>query len=171
MSHGGTIAETDRLIIRLLSEADVRAIAGMWCDEKVTRFMGGPRSFDKVVASLKDDLAPVIPRSFELWPVEEKDTRQVIGQCGLLRKQIGDHTEVELIYVLASDYWGRGYATEAASAVRDHGLQRLGCKRLVSLIAPQNAASERVARKVGMTFEADTIRPNGKRMRLYAIST
>jgi ribosomal-protein-alanine N-acetyltransferase len=57
---------------------------------------------------------------------------------------------IELGYDLASEYWGRGLATEAACAVRDYAFATLGLDRLVSLIRADNRASQRVAEKVGM---------------------
>ena len=61
--------------------------------------------------------------------------------------------EIELSCVLNRSHWGRGIATEAASALREHGFQACGFGRLVSLLHPDNTASECVARKIGMTFE------------------
>jgi [ribosomal protein S5]-alanine N-acetyltransferase len=163
------IVETQRLTIRPLAEADIPALASIWTDARVTRFMGGPRDPDQLCASLKENLiAP--PSQFDLWPVLEKNSGVVVGHCGLLQKTVDDRDEIELTYVIAAAFWGRGYATEAATALRDYGFQRLGITRLVSLIDPANAASARVALKLGMKLEADTIRPNGKTMGLYAIA-
>jgi RimJ/RimL family protein N-acetyltransferase len=162
------ITETGRLIIRPLTEVDVPVIASLWADERVTRFMGGPREFEKVSASLRDDLnAP--PLRLDLWPVVEKSTGKVVGHCGLLPKTVDGIEQVELVYVIAAGSWGCGYATEAALALRDHALRSLRIPRLISLIDPANTASERVALKAGMKFDAETIRPGGKAMRVYAL--
>jgi RimJ/RimL family protein N-acetyltransferase len=67
----------------------------------------------------------------------------------------GHAREAELGYDLRSDYWNRGLATEAATAVRDHAATVLGLERLVSLIRQGNTASRRVAEKVGLRHEAD----------------
>jgi len=73
----------------------------------------------------------------------------VIGHCGLLPKTINGRDEVELVYVIVPAFWRRGYATEAAAAIRDYAFQTLGVLRLVCLIDPANTASERVALKTG----------------------
>ena len=65
-------------------------------------------------------------------------------------------------------FWGRGLATEAARAARDHGFDTLGYERLVSLIDPGNLASRRVAEKVGLTLEKE-VEKWGKRICVYAI--
>ncbi len=61
--------------------------------------------------------------------------------------------EVEVAYLIDKSYWGRGLATEAARAITDYGFGTLELTRLVSLIDEENRASQRVAEKVGRTFE------------------
>jgi [ribosomal protein S5]-alanine N-acetyltransferase len=169
MESARVIAETDRLTIRLLTEPDISALASIWADAQVTRFMGGPRVFEEVCASFRRDL-DVPPLQFDLWPVVERSSEVVLGHCGLLPKTVDGRDEVELVYVIAAAFWGRGYATEAAAAIRDYGFRTLGVARLVSLIDPAHAASAQVALKVGMKLERDTVRPSGKTMRVYAIA-
>jgi [ribosomal protein S5]-alanine N-acetyltransferase len=60
--------------------------------------------------------------------------------------------QVEVAYALAPEFWGRGYATEAARAIRDHAFRTLDVPHLISLIDPENAASIRVAQRNGMAF-------------------
>lgn len=163
------IAETERLTIRPLTEPDIPVLASIWADDQVTRFMGGPRVFGEVCASFRRDLSAP-PLQFDLWPVVERSSRVVVGHCGLLPKKVDGHEEVELVYVFAAAFWRRGYATEAAAAIRDYAFRRLGVARLVSLIDPAHAASARVALKLGMKPERDTVRPSGKTMRVYAIA-
>jgi ribosomal-protein-alanine N-acetyltransferase len=92
----------------------------------------------------------------------------MIGLCGLiLWPDIDGDEEVEVAYLLARDAWGRGYATEAAAAIRDHALG-LGVDGPVSLIYPDNAASIRVAEKTGMAYEKD-VPFRGHALRLYRL--
>jgi len=169
MSRNQTIVETERLTIRRLVDTDVPALAALWTDQHVTRFMGGPRVFAEVSAALKSDLA-VPPQPLDLWPVVERISQSLVGHCGLMPKIVADREEIELVYVIAHQSWGRGYATEAAIALRDHAFHSLRVSRLISLIDPSNAASERVALKIGMTREGDTLRPSGKTMLVYVIT-
>jgi len=163
------IAESERLLVRFMTEADVPALASFWADERVTRFMGGPREFDRVSESLRQSLRAA-RLQLDLWPVEERDSGIVVGHCGLLPKRVGERDEVELVYVIGSGFWGRGFATEAAGVIRDYGFRRLEIARLVSLIDPANTASERVATKIGMTSEGETVRPGGKTLNVFAIA-
>ena len=96
--------------------------------------------------------------------------RRLIGRCGLNPKRFFDgQLEVEVGYHLARPFWGRGLATEAARAVRDYGFDRLGFDRLISIITIGNIASERVAVKIGMRRERDTIMRETP-VHIYAIS-
>jgi RimJ/RimL family protein N-acetyltransferase len=160
--------ETERLLIRALEADDAPPLAAMWADPDVTRHMGGPRDHAQVLGRLEED-ARGAPLRFDLWPVIEKASGRVVGGCGLLDKEVDGRPEIELVYVFVRDVWGRGYATEAAAAVRDHAFRVLAVSRLIALIDPANAASGRVAEKVGMRFERETLRPGGRSMRVYAL--
>ena len=99
----------------------------------------------------------------------ETASNDVIGHCGLLKKEVDGQSEIELVYVLHKLAWGKGYAIEAAIALRDYALGACQLERLVSLIDPANHGSERVAQKVGMTVEKEVLRGE-KLMRVYSIA-
>jgi ribosomal-protein-alanine N-acetyltransferase len=162
--------ETQRLRLKSLQTADAESLARLWTDPEVTKFMGGPRNFEVVRQTLVEDAQVDPPPEFDLWPVIEKATGRIIGHCGLLDKEVEGVTEIELVYVFAKSAWGQGYATEMAAAVKDYALGQLGLERIISLIDPENAASERVAEKVGLRYEQDIVRPGGETMRIYAKS-
>jgi [ribosomal protein S5]-alanine N-acetyltransferase len=85
---------------------------------------------------------------FTLWPVIEIESGTLIGDCGLQPlERIGP--EIELGYRLGSATWGKGYATEAATAVRDLGFERFGLERIYVDVDPPNEGSLAVARKIG----------------------
>ena len=86
-----------------------------------------------------------------------------MGQCGLTVQEVEGKNDVEIGYLFLRKFWGRGLATEAATAARDHGFNTLGYERLVSLIDPGNLASRRVAEKVGLTLEKE-VEKWGKRI-------
>ena len=160
--------ETPRLLIRALSADDVPALIALWTDPDVTRHMGGPRDVTRLRHVYEEELRRPEPPRYTLWLVVERASGRVIGECGLLEKDVDAQREIELVYVLGRDVWGRGYATEAASAVRDAALST-GIARLIALIDPDNPASAAVARKIGMRFERGTIRPGGTVRLVYAL--
>ena len=68
----------------------------------------------------------------------------------------GDHAQPELGWALARAHWGAGYATEAAHAVRAWAREERHIRQLISLISPENVASQRVAERLGAT-PTDTV--------------
>ena len=145
--------ETSRLIIRDLQESDLHPLAAIWSDPEVTVYLSGPRDFDWVVNALAEDL-PAGQETYDLRPVIEKATGQIIGHCGYLEKEVEGQPEIELNYILARSAWGKGYATEAATALRDHAFWELKVNRLIALIEPGNTASEHVARRSACDWSA-----------------
>jgi ribosomal-protein-alanine N-acetyltransferase len=83
------------------------------------------------------------------WKALSKADGDFIGIVGLLHQEIDDEIETEISYRITRKHWNNGYATEAARACKVYGKNILGKKRLISLIHPQNAASIRVAEKLG----------------------
>jgi RimJ/RimL family protein N-acetyltransferase len=119
---------------------------------------------------------------FGLFTTVRREDAAVIGRVGLLvwnvetwqpttRAESKDgRTEVEVGYTLGRAFWGQGYATEAAAAVRDYALRELGADRLIALIIHGNTASENVARKLGLAYERDVML--GRReAQLFALDT
>lgn len=162
--------DTPRLSIRPLTPDAVQPLVALWADAEVTRYMGGPRD----PAALADSIraaAETPPRPYDLWPVYEKSSGRLVGHCGFLEKEVDGVAEIELVYVIAPDCWGLGYATEAAAALRDEALGTLGLTRLIALIDPDNAASAHVAAKLGMRRERLTTRPGGRLMEVWALGS
>jgi len=161
--------ETDRLVIKSNQEVDLEPLAALWADPEVTRYMGGPRNYEEILKILIED-AEVNPQpAFDLWPVVEKETGHIIGTGGILEKDIDGRNQYEVIYVLAKSAWGKGFATELASTLKDYAFNELGLKRITALIDADNQRSEMVATKIGLRYEKDTVRPNGKKMLLFAL--
>ncbi len=163
--------KTGRLQLRLLTPTDIPSLIELWTNPEVTRYMGGPRDAAKLQQGFTEDLNNPIPETYDLWPVIETSTGQVVGHCGLLAKEIDHQPELELIYLIVQSAWGQGYATEITLALKQYAVEQLKLSRLVALIDPHNTASERVALKVGLQFEKMVTRPGGKVMKLYAVNT
>lgn len=150
--------ETPRLIIRELLPEDAEFFATMWSDPAVTKYSGGPRNYQKIVDFiLKESSAPE-KKSLDRWTVTEKTTDKPLGECGFIEKDFDGTLETELIYYFSPDSWGKGYATEAAREVLTYGFGLLGLSRIIAIIEAENAASERVAIKLGFELEREVIR-------------
>ena len=135
----------------------------------MTRYMGGPRDRDWLQSVFEETAQDPYAERYDLWPVIEKETGQVVGHCGLLDKEVEGRTEIELNYVLISSVWGKGYATEMGLALKRYAFEDMRIDRLIALIAPENVASERVAVKIGLRFEKEVFRPGGALRKVYAI--
>ncbi len=151
--------ETDRLLLRPLRSEDVEPEVSLWSDAQVMRFMGGPRDDEQVRAILVEELTEPPPGPLGQWPVVQKTTGEFVGDCGLIAKEIEGRDEVELVYVLASSEWGKGYATEIGAALLRFAIDELHQTRVVALIDVENLASKRVAEKLGMRRQGVVKRP------------
>ena len=86
--------ETERLILRPLQASDAHALATIWTDADVTHFMGGPRDYAKLISIIEEDAKANPSPRFDLFPVIEKSTGDIIGHCGLLDKEIEGTAEI-----------------------------------------------------------------------------
>jgi RimJ/RimL family protein N-acetyltransferase len=86
-------------------------------------------------------------RAFGLWAVERKSDGAFVGRVGLLQPDGWPGTEVA--WTLGREYWGQGYATEAAKACLNYGFQNCSVSKLISMIDAENHASQRVAQRLG----------------------
>jgi [ribosomal protein S5]-alanine N-acetyltransferase len=164
--------ETPRLILRELTLADVDALAAMYADDEVMRFIGagGVLGREDAERSIDRQLDSYRERGFGEWATVLRESGEMVGLCGLIVwPDIDGVEELEVAYLLNRTAWGRGLGTEVAAAIRDWAVLRLGRERLVSCIYPQNTASIRVAERNGMRFERD-FEYHGTPMALYAWS-
>jgi RimJ/RimL family protein N-acetyltransferase len=147
--------ETGRLVLRSFDPgADAGAMTSVYCDAEVMRLIpGGPLAGrDAVQAALERHAADQIERGFAFWAVVERTSSRVVGDAGFgIFAPTGD---VELGYTLARDAWGLGYGVEAAGASLAAGLEHLDVHRIVAVIDAENAASQRVAERIGMRLDA-----------------
>lgn len=149
------ILTTARLQLRELEPTDAAALNEIDRDERVTRFM----SFDP---QTPEQTAAYIARAIEQQTQEPRpvydlaivlpSTRTFIGRCGLgIRRP--EHREGMLWYVLNPSHWGNGYAREAVTALLDFAFGPLALHRVFADCDPRNAASCKLAERLGMTLE------------------
>jgi ribosomal-protein-alanine N-acetyltransferase len=165
------VLETERLLLRRLTMDDLDALAELYRDPDVRRyFPDGVLTYDQTRAELEWIIDVYYGRyGYGLWATILKETGAFIGRCGLLPWEIGGRTEVEVAYLLGTDHWGRGLATEAARAIAEHAFATLPVDRLICLLDPANDASRRVAAKIGMTLLWDDYVDEHGRSHVYAI--
>jgi ribosomal-protein-alanine N-acetyltransferase len=161
---------TERLVLRPIESEDLDAYAGMYADPEVVRYLGDPRtaSREETAAWLDRAIRRNEREGWDLRSVLRVDDGALVGRCGIAVLEIDGVDEREIGFVLGREHWGRGFATEAATAMRDHAFGALGLSRLASPIHPENEASKRVVRKIGMTYERDATF-HGRRVELFTI--
>jgi len=135
--------ETERLLLRAWRESDLEALASMFADPEVTRFLGPPLARNDTWRSLAAMIGHWVLRGFGMWAVERKSDSALLGRVGVWRPEGWPGTEV--VWTLGRQYWGQGYATEAARASIDFGFRTCPVPKLISLIDPENRASQNVA--------------------------
>jgi ribosomal-protein-alanine N-acetyltransferase len=153
-----SILETPRLILRVFAPDDADALERLHGDATVMRFsIGGPKTREQITAFIRNSRESYQRIGYSQWAIVWKNTGQCIGECGIWLQQIDGVDAHELSYRLRRDFWNRGIATEAALACRLYVFDKLDLDRVISIIDPRNAASIRVAEKVGMRREKDAL--------------
>jgi RimJ/RimL family protein N-acetyltransferase len=148
--------ETERLVLRMWREDhDFEPYAEICVDPEVMRFLGG-----KVLNRMEAwrNMATMIGhwhlRGFGHWAVEEKASRKFIGRIGFMNPE--GWPGFELGWTLARHAQGKGYATEGARRALGYAFTEMDRDHVISLINPLNAASIRVAERLGEKVEGRT---------------
>lgn len=153
------ILETPRLFLRKIRLEDTDALLELFEDPVAMQYF--PAIKDR--AETREWIQAMMDRyerdGIGFYACILKDPEAFIGYCGLLiQKDVEGVDETEVGYGLVRKYWGHGYATEAAKACMGHAFHRLGAKRVISLIRPENTPSIHVARRNGLTYLKTVLR-------------
>jgi RimJ/RimL family protein N-acetyltransferase len=155
-----------RLRLRPLVDGDLEELVTLHLDPLVMLGSSGvatPRTRAMSEEWLRRTLALADGDGWGAFRVEERDTGVFLGRCGLRPEEGSGDTEIA--YAFARHAWGRGIATEAASAVVQHGFLA-GLTRIVGCVLADNRASLRVLEKVGMHVVREETTPVGWLVRL-----
>ena len=164
------ICETDRLVIRPLDIDDIPELTEILSDPEVMKY--SIRGVcDRVATSefIEWCLACYDSHGAGPWALIDKFDSALVGFCGVGPELVADVEEISLGYRLATRYWNKGLASEAAKAVLDYAFERRLCDSVVVIIEPEHAASLRVAEKIGFSG-FDVIEFHGGPVRLYRLT-
>jgi len=148
--------ETELLLLRRFTAADVDNLVELDGDPAVMRFINGGRPTSR--EEIENDVLPTFLEYYErfpgygFWAAVEKSTRQFVGWFHLRPPNGTPADEVELGYRLRKSAWGKGYATEGSLALIEKGFADLGVRRVFASTMVVNAASRRVMEKAGLKF-------------------
>ena len=146
--------QTARLTLRRLEFDDAPFLVGLLNQPSFLANIGdrGVRNIDDAHRYLREGpMAMYEKYGFGLWHVSRRSDGAAVGMCGLLRREI--LPDVDVGYALLPQYWGQGYAFEAADATLRHAAKKFGLARVVAVVSEGNAGSIRVLEKSGMVPE------------------
>lgn len=146
---------TEQLILRDFTEQDWPAVLAYQSDPRYLRYYAwAGRTAEEVQAFVQMflDHQKAQPRFKFQLAVTLKQGGQLIGNCGI-RKDAHNSFQADIGYEIAPDFWGQGYATEAARAVMQFGFGELRLHRIWADCVADNVASARVLEKLGMKLE------------------
>lgn len=149
---GGEVVSTPRLLLRPWRESDREAFAAMNANPEVRRFFQGRLRREESDALIERYEAERRVFGYATWALERRGDGALVGSGGLARLAEGMPRApgVQLGWLLGREYWGRGYATEAARASMEYGFTRLDLAEVVAVTAVINAPSRRVMERLGM---------------------
>jgi len=156
---------TERLITRKLQFEDYNPWTRFLEDKKVVRFfpnVGDMGAEDRAKMWMEKALQRYRDKEYGLHALLDKNTGEFIGQCGLLSQEVDGRPELEVGYHLFPEYWGKGYATEAATFFRDFAFNNSLSNSIISIIHTENLPSQKVAGRNGMSREKETLWKNLK---------
>lgn len=162
--------ETERLRFRKLTDDDFEAWLPFFKSEEAVKFFN--YSVDNAEQHCREWIAKIKDRYTDnngMMVLEHKQTRELVGQCGLLKHHVDGVDELEIGYNILLTHWGNGYATEAAQKCKEAGFE-LGLQSIISIISPNNDKSIRVAERNGMTLDKRTVY-RGMEVDIYRVNS
>ena len=102
-----------------------------------------------------------------MWS-RSRSRSQPIGLCGLIKRDAFE--DVDIGYAFLPEFWSRGYALEAATAVLDYGLHTLRLPKIIALVSPANADSIKLIKKLGFAFAREAQMPGASAVAIYELA-
>lgn len=161
MAAGFPLMETTRLMMRPFAMDDVDALHRLWIDPGVRKFLWDDQiiPLETAIAVVESSIDSFATRGFGFWAICLKGDPALAGFCGLrhFTEDGNASSEVEILYGVAPEHWGKGIALEAAEALLRYGFEEIGLANIYAGADPPNVASFRVIEKLGMKFARKTM--------------
>lgn len=166
-----TDLKTQRLILRRLNADDAPFILTLLNEPSFIRYIGDKSVRDLEAARqyiLNGPVASYDRNGFGLNLVELKEARTPIGICGLLKRD--ELPDPDIGFALVPDFWSKGFAFEAATAVLQDARERLHLERILAITSLDNEASINLLQRLGFKFEKVTqLTAGGEQVRLFTL--
>ena len=154
--HAGTPPPSARLTFRRMSESDLDDMARLLGDEMVMAHYPRPRTRDEALDWIRWHERGYARDGFGLWIIEDR-AGEFVGDCGLTWQTVDGTEELEVGYHVLPERQGEGLASEAAAACLAFA-RALGKRRVIAIIRPHNWASRRVAEKIGLVLDRESVK-------------
>lgn len=158
------IAKTPRLTIRQLQLSDAAFVLTLYNDPSFLQHIGdkGVRTLADAEKNLQQGaIASYAEHGYGMWLVEDWQG-QAIGLCGLINRDF--LTETDLGYAYLPEFFGKGYAYEAATAVLAYAAQQTDLNTVVAIVSPDNRASKSLLEKLGFVQQGQVLVPDQHQM-------
>lgn len=164
------VLETERLVQRRLTIDDAKFILTLVNEPSFLRYIG-----DKKVRNIEDarqyilngPIASYEKNGFGLYLVALREPHTPIGICGLLKRE--ELADVDIGFAFLPDFWGQGFAYEAATAVMNYARRTLKLQRVVAITNSDNESSIKLLERLGFSFERlITLAKDGDEVKLFA---
>jgi len=152
--------ETERLLLRKLTIQDVETWTPFFINNDLLQFVGVDMTLEPERLAtdwINRQIQRYEEEGFGHLAIIEKATGNFVGMSGIIPRQVDEKKEFEIAYSLKQEYWGKGFASEISSNLKQFGLANNISKRFVSIIDKGNTASIQVAKKNGMTILYETV--------------
>jgi len=148
--------ETQRVVLRPFADADAPELHRILNQRDILKYFPGPGSpsLEQAERFVAKQIRLWEEIGYAWWAVELKATGRLVGWNGL--QHLPETKETEIGFLIDRDYWGQGLTTEAGRVGVRFAFESVGLGELIALAHPENLASQRVIRKLGLTFVEET---------------
>jgi RimJ/RimL family protein N-acetyltransferase len=150
-----TVPTSARLTFRRMHAGDLNDMARLLGDPEVMRYYPRPKTRDEAAEWIRWNEKNYAGDGFGLWILHTRDG-EFVGDCGLTWQTVDGEEHLEVGYHVLPPLQGRGFATEAAAACREFARER-GVRRIIAITRPDNRPSQRVAERIGLSMERQTV--------------
>jgi len=144
--------ETERLLLKLYTDAEREAFISLLTDERVMRYVDKGVMSREAAAALWEKMTGMYEQGVDtIWAVFARDGGRYIGNASI-RPRPGQKENWEIGYYLRSEEWGKGLGTELARRLVVYGLEELGLDAVYATVDYENEASRKILEKAGLSF-------------------
>ncbi|HDR7325982.1 hypothetical protein BWGOE3_55050 [Bacillus mycoides] len=156
--------ETKRCLLDKIHELDYENIKELYLNQKVRKYLGGPRKEETIEDILNDMLNP--DENSWYWVVNSKQTNEFMGVVSLDPHHIGN--DIEVSYQFLPQWWGSGYATEAVQEIIHYAFNELKLSKVIAVTQMANTPSRKLLERLHMKL-VQTYHRFGSEQGVYSV--